>query len=60
MLKPNAFILTKQTITSCSVTEKIRKINFPSHDRVCDDIIRHLNNLRSFIALLTKVNNFPF
>ena len=40
----NAFILTKQTITSCSVTEKFRKVNFPSHDRICDDRIRHLNH----------------
>ena len=42
----NAFILTKQTITSCSVTEKFRKVNFPSHD---------LNHPRSLIVLWTKV-----
>ena len=56
----NLFILTKQTITSCAVTEKFRKVNFPSHDRVCDDRIRHLNHLRSLIALSTKVNNLQF
>ena len=38
----------------------IRKENFPSHDRACDDRIRHLNNLRSLIVLSTKVNNLPF
>ena len=54
----NAFILTKQTITSYSVTEKSRKVNF--HDRVCDDRIRHLNHLWSLIVLSTKVNNLPF
>ena len=50
-------MLTKQTITSCSVTEKFRKVNFQSHDQVCDDRIRHLNHLRSLIMLSTKVNN---
>jgi transposase len=35
----NAFILIEQTITSCSVTEKFRKVNFLSHDRVCHDRI---------------------
>ena len=56
----NAFILTKQTIPSCSVTEKFRKVNFPSHDLVCDYRIRHLNQLRSLIAPSTKVSNLPF
>jgi hypothetical protein len=56
----NAFILTKQTITSCSITEKFRKVNIPSHDRVCDYRIRHLNHLQSSIVLSTKVNNLPF
>jgi len=56
----NTFILTKQTITSCSVTEIFRKVNFPSHDRVCDDRFRHLNHLRSLIVLPTKVNKLPF
>jgi hypothetical protein len=57
----NAFILTKQTITSSyTVTEKFRKVNFPSHDRVCNDRIRHLNHLRSLIVLSTKVSNLPF
>ena len=36
------------------------KVNFPSHDRVCDDRIGHLNHLRSLIVLSTKVNNLPF
>ena len=40
--------------------EKFRKVNFPSHDRVCDDQIRHLNQLRSLIVLSTKVNNLSF
>ena len=44
-----------QTITSCSVTEKFRKVNLPSHDR-----IRHLNYMRSLTVLSTKVNNLPF
>ena len=44
MFACNAFILTKQTITSCTVTEKFLKVNCPSHDRVCDDRIRHLNH----------------
>ena len=56
----NALILTKQTITSCSVTEKFRNVNFLSHDRVCDDQIRHLNQLRYLIVMSTKVNNSPF
>ena len=56
----NAFILTKQTITSCSITEKFRKVNIPSHDRVWDYRIRHLNHLQSSIVLSTKVNNLPF
>ena len=56
----NTFLLTKQTITSCSVTEKFRKVNFLSHDRVCDDRIRHLNHLWSLIVLSTKVNNLTF
>ena len=42
------------------VTEKFRKINFPSHDRVCDDQIRHLNHLRYLIVMSTKVNISPF
>ena len=42
------------------VTEKFRKVNLPSHDRVCDDRIRHLYHLRSLIVLSTKVNNMPF
>jgi hypothetical protein len=56
----NVFIFTKQTITSCSVTETFGKVNFLSHDRVCDDRIRHLNHLRPLIVLSTKVNNLPF
>ena len=56
----NAFILTKRTITSCSVMEKFRKVNFPSHDGVWDVRIRYLNHLRSLIVLSTKVNNLPF
>jgi len=28
------------------ISEKLRKVNFPSHDRVCDDRIRHLNHLQ--------------
>ena len=47
-------------ITSCSVTEKFRNVNFPSYVRVWDDRIRHLNLLRSLIVLSTKVNNLPF
>jgi transposase len=39
---------------------KIPESQFPSHDRVCDDRIRHLNHLRSLIVLLTKVNNLLF
>jgi hypothetical protein len=35
MLSLNAFILTKQRYG------KIPKVNFPSHERVCDDQIRH-------------------
>ena len=45
----------KKTITSCSVAEKFRKVNFPSHDR-----IRHLNHLWSLIVPSTKVTNLPF
>jgi hypothetical protein len=56
----DAFILTKQAITSCFVTGKFRKVNCPSHDRVCDDRIRHLHHLRSLCVLSTKVNNMPF
>jgi hypothetical protein len=52
----NEVILT----TSCSVTERFRKINIPSHDRVCDDRIRHLNHMRSLIVLSTKLNISPF
>ena len=55
-----AFILTKQTITSCSVMEKFWKVIVPSHDRVCDDRIGHLNHMRSLIVLFSKVNNLPF
>ena len=55
-LRRVAFILTKQIITSCSVTEKFQKVNFPSHDRVCDDRIGHLNHLLSLIVPSTKVN----
>ena len=50
----------KKTIRSCFVKEKFRKVNFPSHDRVCGDRIRHLIHLRSLIVLSTKVNNLPF
>jgi hypothetical protein len=56
----NAPILTKQTITSFFITEKCRKVSFLSHDRVCDDRIRHLNHLRSLIVLSTKVNILSF
>jgi transposase len=56
----NAFILTNQTITSCSITKKFRNVNFPSNDRVCDDQIRHLNHLWYLIVMSTKVNNSPF
>ena len=38
----------------------ISKSKLPSHDRVCDDRIRHLNDLRSLVVLSTKVTNFPF
>ena len=48
----------KQTITSCSFMEQIRRVNFPSNDRVCDDRIRHLN--LKLIVPSTKVNNLPF
>ena len=30
------------------------KVNFPSHDRVCDDRFGNLNHLRSLIVLSTK------
>ena len=40
--------------------KKIRKVNSPSHNRVCDDRISHLNHMRSLIMLATKVNNLPF
>ena len=60
MFVRNAFILTKQTITSCSVTDKFRNVNFPSHDRDCDEQIRNLNHLRYLIVMSTKVNNSPF
>ena len=56
----HTFILTAQTITSCSVTETLLKVNFPSQYRVCDDRIRHLNHLQSLIVLSTNVNNLPF
>ena len=36
------------------------KINFPSHDRACNDRIRHLNHLRSLIVVSKKINNLPF
>ena len=52
----NAFIFTKQTITPFSFTEKFRKDNFSSHGRVCDDRIRHLNHMRSFIVLWVWFN----
>ena len=39
---------------------KFRKINVPSHDRVSDDRIRHLNPLGALILLSTKVNNLSF
>jgi len=45
-----------KAITSCSVTEKFRKVNFLSHDRDCDDRIRHWNHLQSLIVLSTKVS----
>ena len=67
MLKPKQLFIiiyvnvcTKQTIKSCSVTEKIRKWNFPSHDWDFDDRIRHLNHLLLLIVLSSKVNNLPF
>ena len=31
-----------------------------SHDRVCDDRIRHLYHLQSLIVLSKKVDNLPF
>ena len=34
---------------------KIPESHFPSHDRVCDDRIRHWNHMRSLIVLSTKV-----
>ena len=40
--------------------EQFRKVNFPSHDRVCDDRIWHSNHLGSLIVLSTKVSNLPF
>ena len=52
--------LTKQTITSCFVTEKFWKINFPSPARVCDDRNRQLNHLRSLSVLSARVNNLSF
>jgi hypothetical protein len=36
--------------------EQFRKVNFPTHDRVCDDRIGHLNHLLSLIVPSTKVN----
>ena len=39
---------------------KIQEVNFPSHGRVCDNRIRHLNHMRSLIVLSTNVNNLPF
>ena len=39
---------------------KISESKLPFHDRVCDDRIRHLNDLWSLIVLSTKVTNFPF
>jgi hypothetical protein len=60
MFSWNAFILTKQTVASCSVTKTFQKVNFPSHDRVCDYRIRNVNHLRAIIVLSTKVNNLSF
>ena len=39
---------------------KIPESQFPSHDRVYDDRISHLNHMRSLIVLSTKGNNLPF
>jgi len=39
---------------------KIRTVNFPSHDRVCDDRIKHLIHLWSLIVLSIKVSNLSF
>ena len=60
MLAWNAFILTKWAITFCSGTEKFRTVNFASHDRVCDNRIKHLIRLWSLIVLSIKVSNLPF
>ena len=54
----NAFILTKQTIASRSLTQKFRKVNFPFHDRVCDARIRHLNHLRVIDCAVNKSIQF--
>ena len=56
----NAFILTKWAIKFCSGTEKFRTVNFASHDRVCDNRIKHLIRLWSLIVLSIKVSNLPF
>ena len=48
----------KKPITAYSFMEKIRRVNFPSNDRICADRIRHLN--LKLIVLSTKVNNLPF
>ena len=36
--------------------EQFRKVNFPTHDRACDDRIGHLNHLLSLIVPSTKVS----
>ena len=51
--------LSSQRITSCSVTETFRKVNFLSRYWVCDDRIRHCNHLQLLIVLSTKVSNLP-
>jgi alpha-D-ribose 1-methylphosphonate 5-triphosphate synthase subunit PhnG len=59
MLAWNALILTKQTITSCSVTEKFRKVNFrPIIEFEMIELC--IQKIRSLIVLSTKVNNLPF
>ena len=55
MLKPKElFIIMKRVYP-----QNFLKINFPSHDPVCDDRIRHLNHLPSSIMLLRKVKKLP-
>jgi hypothetical protein len=57
MFSWNAFIITKQRVASCSVTKTFRKINFPSHDRVCDYRVRHFSPV---VINCKQVNNLSF